>query len=86
MSCKIIKETLIEIEEQLGFKPKLYDGLLKNYNNIFFFDIELSHSCWMSKEYDKLINYAFKYKTFRVEQTGYKRVGIFLNRLCKEKM
>ena len=82
MSCKIIEKTLIEIEKQLGFKPKLYDGLLKNFNGILFFDIELENSCWMSKECNKLINYSNKFKTFKVEQTGYKRLGIFL---CKEK-
>ncbi len=82
MSCKIIEKTLIEIEEQLGFKPKLYDGLLKKFNETLFFDIELDHSCWISKEYNKLINYSNNFKTFKVEQTGYKRVGIFL---CKEK-
>ena len=78
MSCNIIEKTLIEIKEQLGLNLKLYDGVLKSFNNEKFFDIELKDSCWCSFEFYKLINYSKKYNTFRVEQTGYKRVGIFL--------
>lgn len=81
MSCKIIEKTLIEIEEQLGLKLKLYDRFLKSFNNENYFDIELKDSCWCSADYNKLILYSKKYKTFRVEQTGYKRVGIFLNNI-----
>lgn len=78
MSCDIIKASLTEIENQLGLKLKLYDGNLKEFNKETFFDVELNDSCWCSKEYTKLILYSDNFKTFRVEQTGYKRVGIFL--------
>jgi len=33
MKSKIIKETLIEIENQLGLKLNLYDGVLKTFKN-----------------------------------------------------
>lgn len=81
MSCSIIENTLTEIEEQLGLKLKLYDGFLKKFNNEIYFDIELEHSCWCSIDFSKLILYTKKFKKFRVEQTGYKRVGIFLNNI-----
>lgn len=74
----IIKEFLTEINEQLGLKLNLYDGLLKKFNNKKYFDIELNESCWCSNDFTKLLVYSKKYKTFTVEQTGYKRVGIFL--------
>ena len=79
MNCSIITKTLTEIEEQLGLKLKLYNNLIKHYNNEKYFDVELKDSCWCSSDYSKLILYSKKHKTFRVEQTGYKRVGIFLN-------
>ena len=78
MNSKTIKETLIEIENQLGLKLKLYDGVLKIFKNENYFDVELNNSCWCSVEYNKLIKYSKKFKTFRVEQTGYKRLGIFI--------
>ena len=86
MSCNIIENTLTEIEEQLGLKLKLYDGCLKkSFNNEIYFDIELEHSCWCSIDFSKLIFYTKKFKSFRVEQTGYKRVGIFLNNVINAK-
>ena len=79
MSCNTINKTLIEIESKLGLKLKLYDGILKTFNGKKYFDVELKYSCWMSNEYQKLISYCNKYDTFKTEQTGYKRVGIFIN-------
>lgn len=78
MNCNIIKNTLTEIKSQLGLDLVLYDGILKTYLGVKYFDIELNYPCWMSQDYKKLIKYANKYNTFKVEQTGYCRVGIFL--------
>lgn len=80
MSCNIINKTLIEIKNQLGLKLKLYDGVLKSFKGYKYFDIELENSPWCSKDFDKLYNYSKKYNTFKIEQTGYKRIGVFLNK------
>lgn len=81
MSCNVINETLIEIESKLGLKLKLYDGILKTFNGVKYFDVELKEDVWNSKEYQRLIIYCNKYDTFKVQQTGYKRAGIFLTKL-----
>lgn len=80
MSCNAINETLIEIESKLGLKLNLYDGILKTFNGVKYFDVELKHSCWMSNEYQRLISYCNKYDHIKAQQTGYKRLGIFLNK------
>lgn len=73
-----IKNILDEIKEQLGIELSLYDGLLKTFKGKKYFDIQLNDSCWCSSQHDKLIRYCEKHNTFTIEQTGYKRVGIFL--------
>lgn len=80
MRCNVIENTLTEIKIRLGLNLKPYDGILKTFNGTKYFDVELKYDCWNSAEYDKLLKYSNQYKSFRIEQTGYKRLGIFLNK------
>lgn len=74
----MIKQVLNEIQTKIGLTLKPYDNEIKTFKGVKYFDIELNKSIWMSKEYNELLRYSKKYKTFEIQQTGYKRVGIFL--------
>lgn len=77
----IIDETLKMIKEQIGVELTPCDyftGIHKSKSGKYFnalFPERLSES----KEYDKLLTFANKYKLIRVESNGLKRVAIFFN-------
>lgn len=76
----MIKETLKHIEEQVGLKLTLckhFSGV-KEFNNQKYFNIVLNDHISESKVFDRLKNFADKYKTIKIEQNGWKRVAVFI--------
>lgn len=69
-----IKALLEDIRMQLGLE---FEDLGDSNKKKKYFNIAINEACFISNEYNQLVKYSEKYKTFRVEPNGHKRLAIF---------
>jgi|GEM_PF-5141035 len=75
----LITDTLLMIEKQIGLDLKLCDyftGLNQSPNGQYF-NVVLSKRTSESDEYTKLVMFALRYKSIKVEPNGLYRVAIY---------
>lgn len=77
---KFIENSLKHIKDQTGLSLCLcnYFTGLRNHNGRRYFNVVLKDKVCESLEYEILERFSRKYKTIEVEQSGLKRVAIFI--------
>lgn len=77
---KLIENSLKHIKEQTGLSLCLcnYFTGLRNHNGRRLFNVVLKDKVCESLEYEILERFSRKYKTFDLEQSGVRRVSIFI--------
>lgn len=78
----MIREALQKIKQHTGIEFETCDFFtrkLSEKEKLKCIDVILKDPMWLSSEYDKLENFAKKYKTISVYPAGYKRVRININ-------
>jgi hypothetical protein len=79
-SQQIINNVISYIKQQTGLDLEIDDSTgLKKQRGYNYFNILLNTQVSESSEYDKLEQFANKYKLIKIQPNGYKRVAIFFN-------